>query len=385
MKLSRRGFFGTVATGAAIGALSGTELFGRRVYAQNREAYKTGVFDNGIMQLNQNESARGPGPNTMQAIHEHTTKRVGRGYSPDFVNELRDSLSDYYNVDTANVQLATGSTPLLQGAVRAFCSPERGFVTAGPTYSTSDATARAINSPITQIQVDDGMYLRLDKMADAVKETQAGLVYVCNPNNPTGTVQSPDNIERFVRRVFAESPNTHIHIDEAYINYADPSLMKTAVPLAMADKRVFITRSFSKAHGLAGMRIGYGIGHEDTMAAIRGAWGMGDVNMLGAIAALTALNDKEHLEWEYQENAEIRAFVIGAIRDMGYNCVDSHTNHIFPEVGMPAAEFRARCLEEGILVGRDFPPLAQTHARISMGSREEMQVAVEVFRKVLKG
>jgi len=155
------------------------------------------------------------------------------------------------------------------------------------------------------------------------------------------------------------------------------------VPLAMEFENVFITRSFSKAHGLAGLRIGYALGQEQTLAKIRDAWGLGDVNMLGAIAALTALEDKEHLAWEAQENAEIRDMVVGAFREMGFEVGDSHTNHIFVNLRRPAREFRQACLEHKILVGRDFPPMEKTHCRISLGSREQMETAVEVFRKVL--
>jgi histidinol-phosphate aminotransferase len=180
-----------------------------------------------------------------------------------------------------------------------------------------------------------------------------------------------------------EAPDTVIHIDEAYINYAKPGAMETALPLALEFENVFITRSFSKAHGLAGLRIGYALGQEATLAKIRGAWGMGDVNMLAAVAALTALEDKEHIAWEAQENAEIRDMVIGAFRAMGLDVADSNTNHIFVNLGRPAKEFRDACLEHNILVGRDFPPLEQTHCRISLGSREEMHHAVEVFKKVL--
>ncbi len=110
---------------------------------------------------------------------------------------------------------------------------------------------------------------------------------------------------------------------------------------------------------------------------------MGDVNMLGAIAALTALEDKEHIAWEAQENAEIRDMVVAAFNKMGFEVGDSNTNHIFVNIRRPAAEFRAACLQQKILVGRGFPPLQQTHCRISLGSREEMKIAVEVFRKVL--
>ena len=170
---------------------------------------------------------------------------------------------------------------------------------------------------------------------------------------------------------------------EAYINEAKAGAMETAVPLAMEFENVFITRSFSKAHGLAGLRIGYALGQEQTLAKIRDAWGMGDVNMLGAIAALTALEDKEHIAWEAQENAEIRDMVVGAFREMGFEVGDSHTNHIFVNLRRPAREFREACLQHKILVGRDFPPMEQTHCRISLGSREQMETAVEVFRKVL--
>ena len=381
MKTTRRGFVGTIAVGAAAGVLSGTTFMGKGASAQTREALKTGIHDGGIMQLSSNESARGPGPKTMEALHSHITKRVGMGYAPDHVNELRDGIANYYNLTTANVQLATGSTPLLQGSVRAFCSADKKFVTPMPTYSTSLNTARQINAATVELPLDSSMGVNLRDLADHADG--AGLLYLCNPNNPTGTVHSPQAVEDFVRRVMRENPNTMIHIDEAYINYAKAGAMETAVPLAMEFENVFITRSFSKAHGLAGLRIGYALGQEQTLGKIRNAWGMGDVNMLGAVAALTALEDKEHLAWEAQENGEIRDMVVGAFREMGFEVGDSHTNHIFVNLRRPAREFREACLQHKILVGRDFPPMEKTHCRISLGSREQMETAVEVFRKVL--
>lgn len=382
MKTTRRGFVKTIGLGtAAAGVLSGTSLLGQGASAQTRVESHSKVYDGGVMQLNQNESARGPGPKTMEAIRFHTTKRVGRGYSPDHVNELRSGIANSYSVGTENVMLATGSTPLLQGAARAFCSPSKPLVIAAPTYTTSEGSARAVGADINRITVDSSMSIDLDAMAAAAPG--AGLVYFCNPNNPTGTVHGPQAVDAFVRRIRREAPDAMIHIDEAYINYADPGAMETALPLALEFENVFITRSFSKAHGMAGLRIGYALGQEQTLDAISSVWGMGDVNMLAAVAALTALEDKEHIEWERQENAEIRDFVIGAFHDMGIDVAQCHTNHIFVNIGRPASEFRAACLENKILVGRDFPPMENTHCRISLGSREEMQKAVEVFRKIL--
>ena len=382
MKITRRGFVGTLGLGAAAGLLSNTVSKGSGAAAATPgPTPETRVYDGGIMQLNQNESARGPGPKTLEALHSHINHRLGRGYPSDHVNELQAAIAESYGLANDNVLLGTGSTPLLEGAVRAFCSPERAFVTAGPTYSTSEGMATNIGAPIKRITVDQAMSLDLEAMADAARG--AGLVYVCNPNNPTGTVHSYAAIENFVRRVLSETPDIHVHLDEAYINYADPASMQTALPLVKELPNVFITRSFSKAHGMAGLRVGYALGHADKLRAMQKAWNMGDINMLAAIAALTAFKDKEHIEWESKENAEIRTFTVAAIREMGYEVADSQTNHIFVNVRRPASEFRAACLELKIVVGRDFPPFENTHCRISLGSREEMQQAVAVFRKVL--
>jgi histidinol-phosphate aminotransferase len=383
MKLSRRGFIGALGVGTAAGVLSGSTLLSRPAYAQTRAAAMSKVYDGGIMQLNQNESARGPGPRVLEAIREHATKRVGRGYSPDHVNELRSTLADYYGVTNDNVLLATGSTPLLEGAVHAFCSSDKPLVTAVPTYSTSAQTARRLGFPIKEVQVDTGMSIDLAGMAAA--SVGAGLVYFCNPNNPTGTVHSPAEVERFVRQVLAQSPETRILIDEAYINYVADGLMETALPLAKEFPNVFITRSFSKAHGLAGMRIGYALGQEATLDAIGSGWGMGDVNMLAAVAALTAFDDHEHIAWERDENARVRSFTTGVFTELGYEVPPSQTNHLFVNLRMPAARFREACLAQKVSVGRDFPPMHNSHCRISLGSMEEMEIAAQVFRRVLTG
>ncbi|PCI07065.1 hypothetical protein COB72_10910 [bacterium] len=378
MKLTRRGFVGTIGLGTAAGILSGTVLPVRSAKAAPAEVE---IFDGGIMQLNQNESARGPGPKTMQAIHSHVTKRLGRGYAPDHVRELTSTIAGFYDLENDNVIVGTGSTPILEGAVRAFCADGRHLVSAVPTYSTCAQTARRMGVEMKGIDLDSELNIDLDAMADAAKG--AGLVYFCNPNNPTGTVHSPAAVESFVRSIMRESPDTTILIDEAYIDYVADSAMKTALPLAMEFENVFISRSFSKAHGMAGLRVGYALGQAQTVGAVRTAWNMGDINMLAAIAAIVALQDKEHLIWERQENTEVRAFTTAAFRDLGFDVVESHTNHIFVNLRRPASEFRAACLEHKILVGRDFPPMENTHCRISMGSREEMITAVEVFRRVL--
>ena len=146
MTTSRREFVGSVALGTAASVLGGTSLISKSAKAQTRAASESGVYDGGVIQLHQNESARGPGPKTMEVLRSHVTKRVGRGYPADHVNELREGIANYYKVATDNVQLGTGSSPLLRAAVRAFCSADKRLVIPMPTYSTSLSTAHEIGA-----------------------------------------------------------------------------------------------------------------------------------------------------------------------------------------------------------------------------------------------
>jgi histidinol-phosphate aminotransferase len=146
---------------------------------------------------------------------------------------------------------------------------------------------------------------------------------------------------------------------------------------------VFVTRTFSKAYGMAGMRMGYAIGQPETLRKLSNAWGLGDTNELQAVAGIAALADQEHMAWEKQENKRVRDYTTAEFQKMGFQVADSQTNFIFVNIGRPAAGFRDACRELGVAVGRDFPPMEKTWARISLGRMEDMEKAVPVFRKVL--
>ncbi len=383
MSLSRRGFVRAVGMGTA-GVLSGPFIVGRGLEAGEFEPeVLQEPYDDGMIRISSNENARGPGPKTIEALHRTISERAGRGYPPDHTNELVTTLAERYDVAEDNVIVGTGSGPILAAAVHAFCSASRPLVTGAPSYGRSDATATALGVPVKFIPVDNGLGLDVDGMADAA--TGAGLVFFCNPNNPTGTVHTASTVEDFIRRVKRNSPETIIHMDEAYLDYTFDSDVRTAAPLTKEYPGVFISRSFSKAHGMAGLRVGYAIGPAETVGAISDAWHLGSVNTLSAAAAIASITDPDHIAEERRVNAGIRDSTIAAFREMGFVVPDSHTNHIFVDLGRPAAEFRADCLEQGVRVGRDFPPMEQTHSRISLGTREEMEAAVRVFRNVLTG
>ena len=381
MSLSRRHFFGNLGLGS-VGLLSAPFIIGR-----GREAMAFEVEglqppdDGGFIRISSNENARGPGRKTMDALRNTISPRVGRGYPPDYTGDLVATIADIYGVSRDNVIVGTGSGLILEAATRAFCSAQKPLVTAAPTYGTCDQAARRIGAPVKMITVDKSMGLDADAMAEAAKG--AGMIFFCNPNNPTGTVHNAAAVEKFVRRVKQSSPETRILIDEAYIDYTHDAGVKTAVPLAKDLSGVLVSRSFSKAHGMAGLRLGYAIGQPETVKAVASAWSLGSVNTLTAAAGIASLRDPKHIEEERAENARVRDFTREAFKSMGYEAADCHTNCIFVDLKRSAKEFRDACAALKVSVGRDFPPFEKTHSRISLGTMDEMRQAVQVFRKVL--
>ncbi len=379
MSVSRRNFVRTVGLGGA--ALSTSWLSETVHDGFTVTASAAAADDGGVIRLSNNENNRGPGRKAIEAVQQALTPRMGRGYPPDYVNELTDTIAGIYHVPRTSVIVGTGSGPILEGSVRAFCTADKPLVTGAPTYGTPENMAKRMNVPVKSVRVDRALSLDLDAMADAARG--AGLVYLCNPNNPTGAAHPATAMERFIRRVKETSPATAILVDEAYIEYAHDPAIKTVAPLAMELPGVFITRSFSKAHGMAGLRLGYAIGQPETLQAMPRVWQLGSVNTLTAAAGVASLRDTQHIADEVAENARVREFTVNAFRAMGYSAPDSHANCIFVDIRRPASEFRDACAAQKVQVGRDFPPYEKTHARITLGTMDEMRQAVEVFKRAL--
>ena len=316
MSQSRRHFVRNLGLGSA-GLLSTPFIIGRGSEAM---AFEAGALqppdDGGFIRISSNENARGPGKKTMDSLRNSITPRVGRGYPPDYTGDLVATIAEIYGVGKDNVIVGTGSGPILEASVRAFCSATKPLVTASPSYASPEGAARRIGAEIKAIPVDRELKLDLNAMAEAAKG--AGLVFFCNPNNPTGTAHSFAAVDEFVRRVKQESPDTTILIDEAYIDYSYDPAVKTAIPLTQELAGVLVARTYSKAHGMAGLRLGYGIGQTATVRAVSQAWNLGSMNTLTAAAGITSLRDTAHMEVERKENARVRDFTLQAFKRMGY-------------------------------------------------------------------
>jgi histidinol-phosphate aminotransferase len=380
MSLSRREFVRTLGIGGA-GVLSADFIIGRgyeHAMAMGPQERRAPHGADAIV-ISSNENPRGPAASTLDILRGRANYRVGR--YPDNVGALEDAIARKYGAKPENVLIATGSGLILQAAVMAFASPSKALVNGSPSYSSPDRTANEIKALIKLVPVEpSSLSLDLGAMADAAKG--AGLVFVCNPNNPTATVHPISAIADFVKRVRAISPGTAIHVDEAYLDYAaDPN--GTAAPLALEYPDVFITRTFSKAYGMAGLRLGYALGQPATLKKLSRAWGLGSVNVLTAAAGTAALKDTAHMDAERIENKRVRDYTLSAFKEMGFTGPASNGNFVFLKIGRPASEFRAACAKQNVLVARDFPPMEKTHARITIGTTDEMHKAMDVFRSVL--
>jgi histidinol-phosphate aminotransferase len=179
------------------------------------------------------------------------------------------------------------------------------------------------------------------------------------------------------------SPETVVLIDEAYIDCVDDASYGTVVGMAVARRNLVVVRTFSKIHGLAGMRIGYAVAHPDTLERLRPCTGTGVVACASAAAAMASMEDTAYFQRQQALNREARTRLAKAFTEMGYPPVPSQTNFVMVDVRRDVRDFGAACRERGVLVGRPFPPL-ETQARISFGTPDEMTHAIEVFRQVLR-
>ncbi len=338
--------------------------------------------DTAEIRISSNENPLGPGRVALDAFVRafEDAGRYPTNARPS-MGDLRDTIARRLSVRSENVALGAGSWELLRTAVRLYTSSSRHLVTASPSFEQPEQMAGQLGVPVKRVPVDKDGRLDLDKMAQAAR--WSGLVFLCNPNNPTGGVHPAKVVADFVSRVRRESPDTAILIDEAYHDYVGDPGYATGLPLALEHPNVFITRTLSKAYGMAGLRVGYAVGQTRTIEAFN-RWAITfNQNSLSVAAAVASLNDPGHIEAERARNAEVRQFTTGVFRDLGFRVLPSDTNFVLVDIGRPAKEFREGCAKHKVIVGRDFPPLEKTHARISLGTMDEMKRAGAVFAQVL--
>lgn len=330
------------------------------------------------IRLDSNENPYGPATEVLQAIAGWYGEA---GRYPDFViQQLRAAVAKSVGVPEDALLFGCGSGELLKIAVEAFVTADRHAVTASPTFETVQSRATTLKLPFKAPRVDGSLRLDLDAMvADA---PGAGLAFLCNPNNPTGTLHPTAAMEDATARILKAAPEAIVLIDEAYFEYVNDPGYRTMIPLALAEPRVIVLRTFSKIHGMAGLRLGYAVGQARTLQRMRPHVAPNNVNVLAAGAAMASLRVEGHAEAEARKNLAARDWTTRLFTDLGFKVAPSQTNFVMVDVRRPVQGFRETCRSRKVAVGRPFPPL-DTWARISMGTMDEMQRAAAVFKEVL--
>jgi histidinol-phosphate aminotransferase len=332
-----------------------------------------------MLRLDSNENSSGPGPRVLAAMQD-AFDDVNR-YPFEINGRLGDEVAHALQVDPSNVELGCGSSEILGAAVVAFTAPGRPLISVAPTFELPADIARHMGHPVVDVPVRPGS-LELDLEAMAAAAGNAGLIYVCNPNNPTSTVHGASDIDAFVTEALRVEPRATILIDEAYHEFVARPDYRTAIPLALSNPRVIVSRTFSKIFGLAGMRVGYAVGQRETLRALSRQLDALRISRLSTAAALAALADPAHMAEQQRLTGEARRFTVRAMRAAGVEVIEPHGNFLMMNIRRDICAFQAACRQRGLSIARPFPPLL-SYARVTIGTMAEMERAVAALRDAL--
>jgi len=385
MTLSRRKFVQTAGIGA--GAALTSNIWGRGRENSIWSAIEPDLqaVERGVICIASNENPVGPGKAVLDSLRSLLEGGAKPGRYSNQSGQLTEAICAHFKVKPENVLLSEGSTEILRAATQVFTSKTKALVGTIPTYEECAGYAELLGHPVKGVSLDSAFKLDVDKMAAAAKG--AGLVFYCNPNNPTATYVGAKATRDFLAKVASTSPETTVLVDEAYFDYVTNPDHETHIPVALENPRVIVARTFSKAYGMAGLRQGYAIAHPETIKKMRdwcAASGTGSLNVFGMAAATVAIaQDSTFTTNERNRNKAVRDMATKWFSDRGMKPTDCQANFMFVDIGTPAKAFRDACRAKGVMVARDFPPFEKTHARITLGTMEEMTKAVQVFGEVL--
>ena len=325
--------------------------------------------------LNLNENPYGLSPLAIKAMNEQFLK--GNRYAFPLIAECVKTLAKHHDVKNTQIAIGSGSGQIL--ALTTCLAGQRGkgdLIAADPTFKIWQKAANANGLTINWIPLDKTLSHDLARMSEAVSG-KTRYIYICNPNNPTGTVVNDADLRHFIKK---HAPNTYIVVDEAYTEYADtPSVsdMISAFP------NLIVTKTFSKIYAMAALRLGYAIAHENTIAHIHQYQGRPNagVSNVSLAAALASLSDTAHFEKSKKETAKVRAFTEGILRENGFEYVPSKANFLFFNVHHLDIDFEAEMSKHGILLS-NCDVSGQKYVRVSLGTMADMQVFAKALQKI---
>ena len=319
------------------------------------------------IRLSRNENAYGPSARVTAAMQEAAVHTANR-YPDTEAEALRIQIAGFHRVAPEQVVLGCGSSEIMRMAADAFAGQGKKLVLARPTFDLIARFTEKAGAEVITVELSKDYSHDLDRMLARI-DAAAGLVYICNPNNPTGTLTRRQDIEAFVRSL---PPATYILIDEAYHHYVTPSPdYASFIDRPIDDDRIIVTRSFSNVYGLAGLRIGYAVAAPATARLLESYRLPDEMNIIAAKAAITALGDTEHVAESVKRNADDRQEFFNQANARMVRCIDSHANFVMINTGRPAVEVIEHFTKNNIALGPPIPSF-DDHSRVSLGTPEDM-------------
>lgn len=330
-----------------------------------------GPIPEDAVKIDANENPLGPCPQAADAIHSIVQK--GGRYHYELTADLAKTLAGIEGVKPEYVIPFAGSSDPLHRSVLAFTSPSKALVTGDPGYEAPERAAKFIGSPTIKVPLTKTFSHDVRAMVAAAPN--AGVFYICNPNNPTGTLTSRADIEWLVANKPAGSI---VLLDEAYIHFSDA---QPGSDLVAADKDVIILRTFSKLYGMAGLRAGAAMGRPDLLAKMAG-FGAGMMPVTGMVGAATSLRVPTLVAERRKNMRAVRAATFDFLTSKNIEFVPSDSNCFMLNAKRPAKEFMAAMQAEKIYVGRAWPAMP-TYSRITVGTMDEMARFQKAAAKVM--
>ena len=369
MSVSRRRFAQLLGAGAAAVVVRPSLSFGKPT-----QAITTPLSEGGIVRLSANENPYGPSSKALQAMTD--SFGLACRYPDEHNNLLIDKLAKLNGVSHDQILLGDGSGEILKLCAETFTGPQNGkLVAADPTFEAILNGASANGAEVVKVPLTSSFGHDLPKMLTAAK---GGLIYICNPNNPTASITPKDELHEFIAKT---TPDTMILVDEAYFHYADSPDYESVIPLVEERPNLIVSRTFSKIYGMAGLRCGYCVAQKETVERMRRNQMWDSVNCMALAAATASLDDADHVPNGQRLNREAKTFVISELDKMGYKQIPSQANFIMFDCKRPVVPIIKAMKERNVHVGRLFPALPN-HMRLTIGKKSEMESFLSAFREV---
>ena len=366
ISISRRRFAQLLGAGAACAVVRPAFSLAAETSAE--------TFAGGVVRLSSNENPYGPSATALKAMTD--SFNLACRYPDKHADELIDAVAKLNEVNRDQILLGDGSGEILELCAETFTGAKRGaLVAADPTFEAILNHAQIRGAKVVKIPLTNNFAHDLPKMAAAA---QAGLIYVCNPNNPTASITPKDAVRQFIEKT---PRKTMILVDEAYFHFADSSDYESVIPLVKDHPNLLVARTFSKIYGMAGLRCGYCIGQREAIAQMRPYQPWDSVNIMAIVAAVASLNDPQLVENGRRLNSEAKIFVTGELNTMGYQSIPSQANFFMVDVKRSVVPLIQAMKQQNVEVGRLFPAMPN-YMRVTVGKKSEMESFLTAFRQV---